>query len=156
MPVRIPTTPAMLLVAALWVAVPALGMTGHWFAGLFVSIVLMALLAAVGSAHRGELRIGFLLFPILGWAAVWGVAFALAEHHRAMFAGRIPDFTILGFHPSFAWIVLGYWLGGVAVLTFGFLLRSEEWLPEARWREFRETIARLDAERQGEGREPGR
>lgn len=156
MPVKVPTTPAMLLVAALWVAVPVLGMSGHWFAGLFVSIVLMVVLAAVGSAHRGELRIGFLLFPILAWAAVWAVAFALAEHYRAAFAGRVPDFTILGFHPSFAWIVLGYWLGGVAVLTVGFLLRSEEWLPEARWREFRETIARLDESRKGEDREPGR
>ncbi len=154
--VKVPATPVMLLIAALWVAVPGLGMAGHWFPALFVAIVLMVAHAVLGSAHRGEIRAGFLIFPILAWAAVWALAFALAEHHRAAFAGRLPELTILGFHPSFAWIVLGYWLGGVAVLTLGFLLRRDEWLPAARWREFRETIARLDAARQGEGSDSDR
>ncbi len=60
------------------------------------------------------------------------------------------DFTVLGFHPSFAWIVFGYWLGGVAVLTVGFSLRKQAWLSDAQWEEFRETITRLN-EQQGEG-----
>lgn len=144
MPMRVPATPAMLAVAALWALVPLLGMTGRWFAGLFVAIALMVLLAALGSAHRGTLRLGFLLFPIVAWGAVWALAFWLAERDRES-AG-----ALLGFHPSFAWIVLGYWLAGVAVLTGGFLARREEWLPEERWREFRATVARLAAEENGE------
>lgn len=150
MAMRVPATPAMVAVAALWALVPLLGMTGRWLPGLFVAVALMVLLATLGSAHRGAIRVGFLLFPIVAWGAVWALAFWLAARDRDA-AG-----SLFGFHPSFAWIVLGYWLTGVVVLTGGFLLRREEWLPETRWREFRERVARPAAEREGESDDAAR
>ena len=62
------------------------------------------------------------------WAGVWLVSFALAEYFARSFAGSAPDFTILGLHPSFACIVFGYWVGGVATLTVGFSRRRRLWM----------------------------
>ena len=148
---RIETTPVMLAIGALWAVVTLLGMTGHWFAALLLSVVLMVAHLLLGSAHKGRLSISLLIHPILTWAVVWAGSFVLAEHFAGRFRGVEPSFTILGLHPSFAWIVLGFWLGGVLTLSLGFVLRSRLWLSENQWNEFTDTVARLNAERDGEG-----
>lgn len=149
MQVRLRGTPTVLVTGGLWVAIAALGMTGYWYPGLHLSVVLMVLLVALGSAHRGRIGVGLLLYPILAWGALWAVSFVFAERSRAALAGGVPETTFLGFHPSFAWIVFGYWLGGVAVLTLGFHLRRDDWMPEEHWRELESRLERLAAERRG-------
>jgi hypothetical protein len=145
MPVK--ETPIVVLTGALWVIITLLGMWGQWFPALLLSLVLMVAYAMLGSAHAGRIDSGLLAHPILTWAVVWALSFILADRYAIRFAGMKPDFTILGFHPSFAWIVLGYWLAGVAVLTVGFSLRKDRWLSDERWAEFERTVARLNAER---------
>jgi hypothetical protein len=133
----------MVIVAMLWAAIAIMGSTGLWFPALLLSIVLMALLMMLGCARSGKLSPRIVLYPLLPWAIIWAVSFGLAYYHGSLFAGRAPDFTILGMHPSFAWIFIGYWLGGVATLTLGFVLRQDEWLSEARWQEFVEKVKEL-------------
>ena len=129
-------THLIILGAFLWLATTALAWAGHWFVALFVVLALMATYALLGIAHNGRPERGLLAFPILVWLVVWAGTFALAQHYAERFAGMPPDFTILGFHPSFAWIVLAYWLVGTAVMVIGFYWRREAWLSEARWQEF--------------------
>lgn len=151
-------TAAAVAVAALWLAIPVLGMTGGWFAGLLLAVVLMALLAAWGTAHRGRPDRALIAYPIAPWALLWVVSFSMARMYGQRYAGVAPDFTILGFHPSFAWIVLGYWLGGVLVLTGGFYLRRDRWLSAERWEQFTERIAEIERELEtdrDEGRDVG-
>ncbi|MGF1468641.1 MAG: hypothetical protein ACFCGT_21155 [Sandaracinaceae bacterium] len=129
------------LVAALWLAAAALGMAGAWLVGLVVSVGLMVVLAAWGTRHRGTFDRSLLAFPIAPWALLWVVSFLGAAWMGERYAGTRPDFTVLGFHPSFAWIVFGYWVGGVVVLTLGFYLRRDRWLSAERWRRFTEDVA---------------
>ena len=86
----------------------------------------------------------FLVYPLLSWIACWAAAFWLARYHADLFAGRAPDFTILGLHPSFAWTVLGYWIGGVLTLTVGFVVLRDDWLTEQEWAEFKRKVAPAD------------
>jgi hypothetical protein len=147
MRIPLPATPVVLFVGASWIAIPLLGMSGRWFAAVELSIAMLAALVALGCARRGTIAAGFVIFPIATWAAVSAIAFALARRDAGLPGEEAVAGAILGFHPSFAWIVLGYWLAGVAVLAVGFHLRRDEWLPESRWRELRATLDRLDDER---------
>ncbi len=135
--------------AVLWIATTALAWTGHWYAGLFALLALMATYAVLGIAHNGSISARLLAFPLLSWLAIWAATFALAQHYAERFAGGPPEFTILGFHPSFGWIVIAYWLVGTLVMAFGFYWRRDTWLSEKKWQEF------LDAVRAAEHRKAG-
>ena len=130
---KVNATSVVVLIGALWAAVTILGLFGLWFPALLLSLPLMVAHVALGSAHAGRIDRGLLVYPILAWAVVWAISFVMAQRHATAFAGVTPEFTILGFHPSFAWIVFGYWLAGVAVLTVGFSLRKDLWLSNERW-----------------------
>lgn len=146
---KVSATPVILLIGALWVVITALGLLGSWFPALLLSVVLMAAHLVLGSAHNGRIRLAFLIHPILTWATVWVVSFVLAEFFARTFAGVRPDFTILGLHPSFACIVFGFWLGGVATLTVGFSRRRTLWMTDEQWDEFTDEVARLNEENSG-------
>lgn len=109
----------------LWVAITALAWTGHWYAGLFGLLLLMSSYALLGIAHKGRISRRLLTFPLLSWLAIWAGSFVAAQHYAERFAGAPPEFTLLGFHPSFAWIVICYWLVGTLVMTLGFYWRRD-------------------------------
>lgn len=146
---RARATPLVLLIGGLWIAIIALGLLDLWFPALLLSVPLMAAHLILGSAHDGRISLGLLIHPILTWAVVWIGSFVLAEVFARSFAGGAPDFTILGFHPSFACIVFGYWIGGVATLTVGFSRRRNLWMTDGQWTEFMTTVARLNKEAAG-------
>ncbi len=52
------------------------------------------------------------------------------------FAGQHPDFTILGFHPSFAAIVVLFWVIPTLLMGFGFEMVKDRWLSQERWDDF--------------------
>jgi len=137
------------LSALLWAATTALAWSGHWYAGLFSLLVLMATYALLGIAHKGRISRRLLSVPLLSWLVIWGGAFGIAQHYAVRFAGGPPEFTIMGLHPSFAWIVIAYWLVGTLVMTLGFYWHRDAWLSEARWQQF------LDDVRDAEHRKAG-
>ena len=126
----------VLLTGILWLATTALAWAGHWYPALFVLLMLIATYATLGVTHNGRTDLRLLVFPTLPWIALWGATFALAEYHANAFAGGPPDYSILGFHPSFAWIVLAYWIGGALVMTLGYYWKRDAWLSDERWDEF--------------------
>lgn len=130
----------VVLTALCWVAVTVLGWAGLGFVGMFVGLGLLAIYLVQGLARRGRVSWRLLAFPVLPWALLWSASFALSRYHADVFHGERPTFTLLGFHPSFAWTVLTYWIGGVLTLTVGFVLRRDEWLSEADWQAFREQV----------------
>jgi hypothetical protein len=91
--------------ALLWIAMVVLASTGHWLAGLYVLIVLLLIYGLLGTLDKDGINLRLLAFPIATWLLMWAAAFALGNHYAEAFAGRAPDFTVLGFHPSFAAIV---------------------------------------------------
>jgi len=141
---KVNATVLILMIGSLWLAVTVLGLSGLWFEALLSSVPLMAAHVILGSAHEGRLPVALLIHPIGTWVGVWLVSFALAEYFARSFAGSAPDFTILGLHPSFACIVFGYWLGGVATLTVGFSRRRKLWMTDEQWNDFTARIARLN------------
>jgi len=145
---KVPATPLVLLIGALWVAITGLGLFGMWFPALLLSVALMTAHLVLGSAHSGRIRPGLLIYPILTWALVWLVSFVFAEVFARSFAGQEPPFTVAGLHPSFAWIVFGYWLGGVATLTIGFSRRRKMWMTDEQWSEFTARIAGMNTARE--------
>lgn len=144
---KVSPTPIVLAIGCLWCAVTILGLLGLWFQALLLSVVLMTLHVVLGSAHEGRIDLGLLIHPILTWATVWMVSFVLAEYFARSFSGEAPDFTILGLHPSFACIVFGYWLGGIATLTVGFSARRSLWMSDGQWSEFTTRMAELNERR---------
>ncbi len=145
---KVAATPLVLLIGTLWVAITVLALVGLWFQALLLSVVLMAAHLVLGSAHKGRIQLRLLIDPIGVWAAVWLLSFVFAEVSAQAFAGGEPPFTVLGLHPSFAWIVFGYWLGGVATLTIGFSRRRKLWMTDEQWNDFTLEIARMNSERE--------
>ena len=86
---------------------------------------------------------------------VWGrplfLLFYLAAGILAAmaFAGRYPDFTILGFHPSFAAIIVLFWVVPTLLMGFGFVVVKDRWLSQQRWDDFVRDVHKLNDEDQG-------
>ena len=131
-------TGSLLMAASglLWLAMVALAGAGHWFAALFVLLGLLVIYGVLGSSHKGRFDLRLVAFPTVVWLAMWGLAFWLGQHYAQAFAGRAPDFTILGFHPSFAAIIALFWILPTLLMGFGFEAVKDRWLSEERWDEF--------------------
>jgi hypothetical protein len=131
------------LLALLWAVITILGATGHYLAGMLFGVVLMLIYMMLGASKNGKLNKDLFIYPLLAWAVLWILSFILSDYYSAMFAGKKPDFTILGLHPSFAWTVLTYWIGGMVTLGYGFRKRADCWLSDEDWKAFKEKIAKL-------------
>jgi len=77
---------------------------------------------------------------------MWAVAFGLGTHYAEIFAGRPPDFTILGFHPSFAAIIVFFWVVPTLLMGFGFEAVKDRWLSQQRWDDFVRRIHEVSSE----------
>lgn len=134
----------IVLIALLWVSIAILGWKNMYMTGLFLSVALMLLHLVLGASVKGVLSKKFFVYPIVIWAVLWCLSFYLSNYYGELFAGQKPTFNILGFHPSFAWTVLTYWIGGVLTLTLGFVKFKDEWLSEAKWEEFKQKVKIID------------
>ncbi len=129
-------TPVMVLIALLWLACVVLGTVGHFVLAMCLGVALMFLHMLLGVSKKGVASKKFLLYPMLIWAILWVVAFVGAGYYFDLFNGVMPTFTILGFHPSFAFTIFLYWIGGQLTLNLGLYLYQDEWLSQADWDAF--------------------
>ena len=120
----------------LWLAMVGLASVGHWFAGLYALLGLLVVYGVLGSSHKGRFDLRLVAFPSLVWLILWAAGFWLGNHYAELFEGRRPDFTILGFHPSFAAIIAFYWIIPTLLMGFGFAAVKDRWLSKNRWEEF--------------------
>ncbi len=120
----------------LWIAMVALAGAGHWFAGLFALLGLLLVYGVLGSSHKGQFDLKLVAFPSLIWILMWAAAFLVGNHYAELFEGREPEFTVFGFHPSFAAIVVLFWLVPTLLMGFGFEAVKDRWLSRERWDEF--------------------
>ena len=135
----------MSVITVLWVVITLMGWTGYWLPAMYLGVILMLLYMMLGAAKQGKLSTKLLLYPLLPWAVLWIASFALSKYYADVFSGSMPDFTILGFHPSFAWTIITYWLGGVATITLGFVAFKDLWLSEKDWDDFKEKVNKISA-----------
>jgi len=142
-------TPIIIAIAILWAAITVLGWYGMYMPGLYLGVVLMMLHLVLGVSIKNKVSKKFLIYSIIPWAVIWVVSFYLSDKYSAMFQGMMPTFTILGFHPSFSWTIILYWIGGVLTLTLGFVLLKDEWLSEKDWEEFKEKVHEIDQRQKG-------
>lgn len=124
------------LIAVLWIACIVLGTIGHFVIAMVLGVVLMFLHMMLGIAKGGVVSKKFLVYPMVIWAVLWAVSFILSGYFANQFAGVMPTFTVLGFHPSFAPTIFLYWIGGQLTLNLGFYLLQDEWLSEKEWEDF--------------------
>ena len=126
----------MVLIAILWIACIVTGTMGHFVAGMCLGVVLMFLHMLLGVSTHGIVSKKFLIYPLVIWAILWLVSFLLSGYYGDLFAGVMPSFTVLGFHPSFAPTIFLYWIGGQLTLNLGFYLLQDEWLSQKDWDAF--------------------
>ena len=126
----------IVLIAILWIACIITGTTGHFVLGMCLGVALMFLHMILGVAKQGKVSKQFLLYPLLIWAALWLVSFIMSGYFGDRFAGGMPAFTVLGFHPSFAPTIFLYWIGGQLTLNLGLYLLQDEWLSQKDWDAF--------------------
>lgn len=132
-------------IGILWIFVVMSGWVGQWQFGLLSGVLLMYLHMILGSAQNGVVGTRLLLYSLTAWLVLWLVGFLLTQRYAQMFLNQEPTFSILGFHPSFAFIILLYWIGGVLTLNIGFIRYAEEWLSDEKWDAFVEKIGNIDS-----------
>ncbi len=132
------TTETLLVIVSglLWLAMVGLAGTGHWFAGLYALLCLLLVYGVLGSSHKESFDLRLVAFPSVVWIVMWAAAFWLANHYAERFAGHAPEFTVFGFHPSFAAIVVLFWVVPTLLMAFGFEAVKDRWLSRERWDEF--------------------
>ena len=133
-------TTLMVITALAWILITILGWLDIWYPAMLLGVLLMVIYMILGCSKKGAVSTEFFKFPIVVFAALWVVAFTLIYYWDTAYAGIIPDFTILGMHPSFAAQVILYWIGGFVILAFGFSSRSNLWLTREEWDKFLEEI----------------
>lgn len=132
--------------AILWLLMVGLAATGHWLAALNTLLPLLLIYSVLGTSHKGRFDLRLVAFPSLIWIVSWAAAFWLGNHYAEVFSGRAPDFTVLGFHPSFAAIIVLFWLLPTLLMGFGFEAVKDRWLSRERWDHFVESIKELSEE----------
>jgi hypothetical protein len=113
-----------------------LGWQNDFVLAMCLGVVLMFLHIVLGAAKNGVISKKLLVYPFGLWAILWIASFICSKHYSDLFAGVMPTFTILGFHPSFAFTIWFYWIGGMLTLSLGFHLYKDEWLSEKDWKDF--------------------
>ncbi|NNF50639.1 MAG: hypothetical protein HKN65_12350 [Woeseiaceae bacterium] len=148
------STETLLIVVSglLWLAMVGLAAAGHWFAGLYALLGLLLVYGVLGTSHKGRFDLKLVAFPSLVWLVMWAAAFWLGNHYAELYAGRAPDFTVFGFHPSFAAIVVLFWVVPTLLMGFGFEAVKDRWLSQERWDEFLRRVHDTDAGNDGEDR----
>ena len=128
----------LLMVASgvLWLVMIGLAGVGHWLAALYVLLGLLLIYGVLGSSHKGRFDLRLVAFPTLVWIVSWAAAFGLGNHYAEAFAGGSPNFTIFGFHPSFAAIIVLFWVVPTLLMGFGFEAVKDRWLSQERWDDF--------------------
>jgi hypothetical protein len=139
-------TTIIVITTILWAVINVLGWLGSHMAGFYLAVVLMLLYMTLGVANKGVVSKKFLIYPLLIWGGTWIVSFFFADYYGTKFAGIMPSFTVLGFHPSFASVVFLYWVGGMLTLTLGFILFKNEWMSDQDWNNFKEKIRAIKEE----------
>lgn len=135
--------------AALWLLMVGLAASGHWLAALYALLPMLLIYGVLGSSHKGRFDLRLVAFPALVWILMWAAAFWLGNHYAVAFAGRLPDFTILGFHPSFAAIIVLFWVVPTLLMGFGFVAVKDRWLSQQRWDDFVRELHDLDDQNEG-------
>ncbi|WP_315117004.1 hypothetical protein [uncultured Clostridium sp.] len=138
-------TGIMLVITGLWVLITLCAWKGQWFVSLIASVILMLLYMMLGAAKNGKLNMKFFVTTLLSWSILWAGGFFLSKYYADIFAGKMPDFTILGFHPSFAFTILTYWIGGMLTLTLGLTIFADLWLSDEDWNNFKDKIESLNS-----------
>ncbi len=133
---RNPETLLVIVSGLLWLTMVGLAAAGNWFVALHVLLPLLLVYGVLGSSHKGRFDLRLVAFPTLCWIVLWVFAFGLGNHYAAIFAGRPPDFTVLGFHPSFASMIVFFWIVPTLLMGFGFEAVKDRWLSKERWDEF--------------------
>jgi len=131
--------------AVLWLLMVGLAGSGHWLAGLYVLLGLLLIDGVLGSGHKGRFDLRLVAFPTLLWILCWAAAFWLGDFYAEAWAGQEPGFTVLGFHPSFAAIIVLFWLLPTLLMGFGFEAVKDRWLSRERWESFVHGVHELEA-----------
>ena len=132
--------------AVLWLLMVGLAALDHWLGALYTLLPILLIYAVLGSSHKGQFDLGLVAFPTLIWIVLWAAAFGLGNHYAELFSGQHPGFTVLGFHPSFAAIIVLFWIVPTLLMAFGFEMVKDRWLSRERWDHFVHRIDELSKE----------
>jgi len=135
--------------AIVWLLMVGLAATGHWLVALFLLLPLLLTYGLLGARHNGHVDLRLVAFPTGVWLLMWAAAFGLGQHFAVAFAGGAPGFTVFGFHPSFAAIIILFWLVPTLLMGFGFEAVKDRWLSQQRWEEFVRNVRQPNEEAEG-------
>lgn len=142
------TTSLVILTTILWIFITICGWKEQHILGMILGVFLMLVYMSLGAANQGVLNKKFFVYPLIIWSILWILSFILSNYYAKLFTGTIPSFTIVGLHPSFAWTMITYWIGGVLTLTLGFVLYKDLWFSNEDWEDFKNKIEQLNREKE--------
>lgn len=135
----------MVIIALLWIIIMIFGVTGNGGIGLYFTVALTCAYAVLGTVQKGNISKKLLIYPIGVWALAQVICIIGMNYYEALFRGIRPTFTILGMHPSYAFVVIFFWLAGVATWSVGLWIYRKEWLSASVWDDFINEIKTIDA-----------
>lgn len=136
----------MVASAVLWLVIMILGVTGNGSVGLYFTVLLTACYGVFGASLNDTLNKKLLVYPIAVWMVMMIVCIWGMNYYYYLFQGTTPTFTILGFHPSYAFVVLLFWIGAVIAWSVGLYASRKDWLSDKAWEDFLKKIERIDAQ----------
>jgi hypothetical protein len=139
------STGLMVIIGLLWLAIMVLGASGHGPEGLYFALALTTAYGIYGASQNKKIDKALLFYPVILYAVLEVIYIIGMVYYETRFRGVKPDFTVLGFHPSYFFLVLFFWLGGVFTWAVGLYALRKRWLSDEVWETFKKKITEIDS-----------
>jgi len=139
------STGVILVSTLCWLAIAIFGVLGKGQIGMYFTVILSCCYPILGTRAAGEVDNKLLFYPIVLWAIAQFICIIGMNYYEALFRGVKPSFTILGMHPSYAFVAIFFWLLSVATWSVGIYVMRKNWLSQERWDSFLKKINDLNA-----------
>jgi hypothetical protein len=138
-------TGLMIIIGLLWLAIMVAGVTGNGLAGLYFAVALTTAHGIYGASQNRKIDKALLFYPVILYAILEVIYILGMGYYEKIFRGVKPDFTVLGFHPSYFFLILFFWLGGVVTWAAGLYALRKRWLADEVWEMFKKKIMEIDS-----------
>lgn len=133
-----------LILPLLWIGMIMFVFLDLGYMGMFLAIIHGMISATLGLSEGEYINKKLFLVFVIGWGILMFVALTGMIYYAVKFGNEVPDFSILGMHPSAFYFYIICWLGNLIYLGGFLVIFKDIWLPEEKWNSFVEYAASVN------------
>lgn len=107
---------------------------------IYLVIAIDCILFILGLTEGEYINKKLVFILLFGWLAIILVGITGMIYYYNLYGNNTPNFTLLGMHPSFFYMIIFFWIGNLLYISLGLLLLRDIWLSQEKWDKFVETI----------------